>query len=567
MVDIRWVVIVCGFLGFLSATTPARADDRAECNVALPDRRIVGCTRLIETEGLKPADRARAYLNRGRGYLSKPNSDRLAVSDFQQARKLVPPDSSDAALTQGFMEIAQRQFQSAIPKFDEAIKRDPKNVLAYVGRGAAHRLTGQHEPALADYETAIRLDPASAAGFSGRGTLHGIKKDFERAIADFDMALKIDATDANTLRLRGLAKSDLQRFDDAIVDYDAVIRIDPFMASAYNGRGFAYSKKGDPERAFADYDAAVRIDPNLIVALNNRGIAFTKRGDAQQAMADFERVLALPPVNADDRGRIQVARERLARLKAAALKQEAGDSAPTSRHKRVALVIGNGRYTAVAALPNPTNDAKAMAAALRRLGFGSVIEVFDATHADMIKALKDFGDASEGAEWAVVFFAGHGMEMNGTSYLIPIDAQLKRDNHVADEAVALSRVQAKVDAASKIGLIILDSCRNNPFASRMVRSAGATRSAIGNGLAPVEPDGNVIVFYAAKHGSVAEDGTGTHSPFTEALLAHIEHPGVELRHLLGRVRDVVRRKTDRRQDPFHYGSLGEEQYYFNTASR
>jgi caspase domain-containing protein/uncharacterized protein DUF1353 len=212
-------------------------------------------------------------------------------------------------------------------------------------------------------------------------------------------------------------------------------------------------------------------------------------------------------------------------------------------------------------LTNPKNDAQAMAATLRRLGFAEVIERYDLTREKMGQALKEFGDRAEGAEWAIIYFAGHGLEMNGTTYLIPTDAALKRDAHVADEALSLTQVQAKADVATKLGLVILDSCRNNPFLQRMARSAGAARS-IGSGLANIEPEGNVLVAYSAKHGTTALDGSGEHSPFTEALLTFMEEPGLELNFLFRKVRDEVRKKTDRRQEPFLYGSLSSELLYF-----
>ena len=183
-----------------------------------------------------------------------------------------------------------------------------------------------------------------------------------------------------------------------------------------------------------------------------------------------------------------------------------------------------------------------IAAMLRRLGFAEVIERYDVSRENMGRALKEFGDRAEGAEWAVVYFAGHGLEMNGATYLVPVDAELRRDTHVGDETLSLTHVQAKVDAASKLGLVILDACRNNPFLSRMVRTAGATRS-IGRGLPPVEPEGNVLVADAAKHGTMAEDGSGEeHGPFTEALLAHMEEPGLEINFLFRKVRDRVPRQ-------------------------
>jgi uncharacterized caspase-like protein len=155
--------------------------------------------------------------------------------------------------------------------------------------------------------------------------------------------------------------------------------------------------------------------------------------------------------------------------------------------------------------------------------------------------------------------------VNGATYLVPVDAELRRDTHVSDETLSLTQVQAKVDAAGKLGLVILDACRNNPFLSRMVRTAGATRS-VGRGLSAVEPEGNVLVAYAAKHGTTAEDGAGEHSPFTEALLAHIEEPGLEVNFLFRKVRDRVRDKTAKRQEPFLYGSLGSEPLFFKSAT-
>jgi tetratricopeptide (TPR) repeat protein len=542
--------------------TPVRADDAADCKKQLAELRIRACTRIIEGKSTTKEVRARAYADRGRAYLSKVPTERLAAADFEQASRLVPPSSSDAALYKSLIELSRRQLPQAIETASEAIRLDPRSASAYVTRAAAHRIKGDADLALADYEAAIAIDPTNAVAYGGRGIILATKKDYERAIADFDTAARLDPTYANILRSRALAKSELGRLDEAIADYDAALRIDPFLASAYNGRGHVYLKKGDRDRALAEFDAALRLDPTMVVALSNRALTYTARGNREEAIADFERVLALPAVTADDRYRQQLARERLIRLNSAQKAPVGGLPRPQSR---VALVIGNSAYRHVAALPNPANDAKAIAASLRRLGFSSVVELRDATRDQMAAALKDLGDQGATAEWALVYFAGHGIEIGGISYLIPIDAALKRDTHVEDEAISLARVMGKVDGASRIGLIILDSCRDNPFVARMTRSAGATRS-VAAGLAPVEPDGNVLVAYAARHGTVAQDGTGPHSPFTDALLAHIEEPGLEINFLFRKVRDSVRRQTERRQEPFVYGSLGSDPVFFRSAS-
>ncbi len=226
---------------------------------------------------------------------------------------------------------------------------------------------------------------------------------------------------------------------------------------------------------------------------------------------------------------------------------------------RVALIIGNSDYEAVGRLPNPVNDAEAIGAAFTRLGF-DVTLITDVDYGAMRRALQDFETKVATAEVAVVFFAGHGIEIDGTNYLIPTDAQLKRDTHVFDETIPLDRVLTAVEQATVLRIIILDACRNNPFVVQMERS-GPTRS-IGRGLARVDPSGSTILAYAAREGTVADDGDGDHSPFTEALLAHLETPGLEVSFVFRNVRDDVLTATGGIQEPIVYSSLGREEIYF-----
>ena len=237
-------------------------------------------------------------------------------------------------------------------------------------------------------------------------------------------------------------------------------------------------------------------------------------------------------------------------------------SASACAQSRVALVIGNGAYRQVSALANPTNDANDVADSLQRLGF-SVTRVANATFDGMRLALRDFGPKVRAAEMAVIFFAGHGLEVGGENYLIPIDADLKTDLDVPHEAISLKNVMQVVSPASKFGLVVLDACRNNPFASRMVRTL-RTR-AVGRGLASIEPTGSILVAYAAKDGTTASDGTGRNSPFTKALLTHLETPGLEVNFLFRNVRDDVLRATQLEQEPFVYGSLSREAIFFKAA--
>ena len=232
--------------------------------------------------------------------------------------------------------------------------------------------------------------------------------------------------------------------------------------------------------------------------------------------------------------------------------------AGTAEARRIALVIGNSSYKNVAPLENPGNDANDVAVTFERLGF-EVLKVKDGTFDGMRRGLLDFARRARGSEIAIVFFAGHGMEVGGENYLIPVDAELKADVDVDHEAIALKTITPLVENASRLGLVILDACRNNPFASRMARTV-RTR-AVSRGLAAVEPSGNVLIAFAAREGTTAADGQGRNSPFTASLLKHLETPGLEINFLFRNVRDDVLEATRRAQLPFVYGSLSREAIY------
>jgi uncharacterized caspase-like protein len=230
-------------------------------------------------------------------------------------------------------------------------------------------------------------------------------------------------------------------------------------------------------------------------------------------------------------------------------------SAAALAEKRVALVIGNSGYQHAVALANPANDASAIAKLLKDIGFDVVEVRRDVPALELRRAIREFSLQARDADLAIVFYAGHGFEMNGTNYLVPTDAKLERDFDVEDETVPLDRFLAAVDPAKRLRLVILDACRDNPFVKKMRRSV-ATR-AVGQGLAKVDVTStDTLIAFAAKAGSVATDGEGPHSPFTAALLKHLPTPGLDVRILFGRVRDDVFTSTARRQEPFVYGSLG-----------
>jgi len=224
----------------------------------------------------------------------------------------------------------------------------------------------------------------------------------------------------------------------------------------------------------------------------------------------------------------------------AALALWCGASAGALAEKRVALVIGNSGYQHAVPLANPANDAAAIAQLFKDIGFDVVEVRRDVLALDLRRAIREFSLHARDADVAIVFYAGHGFEMNGTNYLVPTDAKLERDFDVEDETVPLDRFLAAVEPAKRLRLVILDACRDNPFVKKMRRSI-ATR-AIGQGLAKIDVTStDTLIAFAAKAGSVATDGEGPHSPFTAALLKHLPTPGLDVRILFGRVRDDVAR--------------------------
>jgi Caspase domain len=228
---------------------------------------------------------------------------------------------------------------------------------------------------------------------------------------------------------------------------------------------------------------------------------------------------------------------------------------PAFAQKRAALVIGNGAYQNVAKLSNPLKDADAITALFQNAGFDWVKMRQDVGNLEFKRALREFMDATQDADIAVVYYAGHGIQVRDMNYMIPVDAKLATEIDAEDEAVSLDRIVTALEPAKRLRLVILDACRDNPFA-RIMKRRVATR-AVSGGLAKMEPTlGDTLIAYAAKAGSTADDGEGQNSPFAAALIKHLAVPGLDIRLAFGRVRDEVLKSTGNKQEPFVYGSLG-----------
>ncbi|MBL4786234.1 MAG: caspase family protein [Cohaesibacteraceae bacterium] len=224
---------------------------------------------------------------------------------------------------------------------------------------------------------------------------------------------------------------------------------------------------------------------------------------------------------------------------------------------RVALVIGNSAYKHVSELKNPSRDANAMAATLATLDF-DVVHGIDLTRIGFIDKIREFSKKTRGADVALFFYAGHGLQVGGRNYLAPIDARIEDENDLDFEAIPLSSIMGAMERETRINLVFLDACRDNPMAKSLARNMGTRSAAVGKGLAPIDSGSGTLIGYATQPGNVALDGTGQNSPFTTSLLKHITTPNLDVAQLMRRVRKDVKAVTNGRQIPWTNESLTDD---------
>ena len=377
--------------------------------------------------------------------------------------------------------------------------------------------------------------------------------------------------------LRGETLRYMGRYDQALADFDQAIRMLPDHAPAYTGRGLTFERLGDIERAKSEFRMALSVSENAGRSDNSK----SARDTAEARLAALASGAAQPqflPAPARAASATSVPTPTIA---APVVAPAAAKATSARQGRRVALIIGNSAYVSVPALANPQRDAKKMAEALRAIGFDTVTLATDVSRDKMTETLRSFAAAADKADWAMVYYAGHGIEVNGVNYLIPTDAKLTSDRDVLFAAVPLDQVMAAIDGARRLKLVMLDACRDNPFATTAPAAETATTSpaaatvsstndsrdlktrSVGRGLGEIKVQGASLVVYAAKHGQTALDGDGEDSPFAVAVVQRIATPGVEINKLFRLVRDDVMEATAGRQEPFTYGSLpGREDFFF-----
>jgi tetratricopeptide (TPR) repeat protein len=502
---------------------------------------------------------------------------------------VAPKDLAIALLTRGDALSTKRDYGKAIATYNDALKSDPDNVRIFEGRGLAYSNTGQDDLAMADYNTAMQKRPTYAAPYNSRGYIYMRKgalqsafddfsaairlapkftfayinrarvetmtRDYDAALADFAKAAEIDPNLPHIATYRCVTYTAMGRFDEAIADCNSVLEKFPKSSFIFDNRADAFMAKGNLDAALKDYNTVIELYPNNIRAHVGRGLLFEKRRNLDQARADYRQAaVTLTKFDEADVAKARAtAQERLAALTAE------GPGGAVKTH-RIALIVGNGAYKNVHALANPPRDAMLVADSLKGLGFQTVTLANDLTRDKFFETLRAFAAEAEKSDWAVVYYAGHGFEIGGVNYLVPVDAKLKVDKDAETEAVALEQVLAAVGGARGLRLVMLDACRDNPFAANMQHTIAM--KLVDKGFSNIEPSAGFMVVYAAKHGETALDGEGQDSPFATALARDIkEH--VEVRKLFDIIRDDVWTATKHLQQPFTYGSPpGREDFYF-----
>jgi tetratricopeptide (TPR) repeat protein len=557
----RRLILMLALLASALWSAPTFAESRAQLgplctSEATPaDQQIDACNKIIALKAFTGEKLATIYFWRGVGWNKKANYSQV-VTDASEAIRLKP------------------------------------NVALYNLRGSAYYDKGEYDIAISDFNDALRMGPPSGIVFHNRGNAYRSKGEYAKAIADYDAAIKADPKEAYSYQNRGASKQALGDLDGALADINEAIRLNPALPSPLINRAVIWRAKGDLDRAITDSAEAIRLakarapvnvmtPPGsvLMSAYGQRGLAYEAKGDYDHAKQDYNATLEGTASDAGSKANQATAKVRLSLLQEAAAAPPktttsapapTGASSPASLSaatgRRVALVIGNGAYTRVRALPNPPNDAHAVAKSLRDIGF-AVSEGIDLDRAAMQKTIRDFLLEAARAQVAVVYYAGHGVQIDGRNYLVPVDLQFQAGNRVTDAMVDMDTIMAGLDDQVRTNILILDACRNNPMAPQ-VASAGANRGIeAGSGLAAPTTLGagstlgaGTLIAFATAPGQVALDGEGANSPFSAALSRHIGTPGLEVQQMLTRVRAEVVATTKSKQVPWSNSSLLGEVY-------
>jgi tetratricopeptide (TPR) repeat protein len=483
--------------------------------------------------------------------------------------------SADAACTQSNdADVKMKACTDLLQSGRRLSTSDKAKYLAY--RGWAHTQKQDYQAALADLDMSIALDDRQFGSRGSRAGIHHALGALDAALKDADACIRLAPRFAPARTLRGDILRDKGDTDGALKEYDAALKLDPTELSALTSRSITYRIMGRPKEAQAELMRALALDNRVAEIYVAQGQLAESTNDLAKARDAYQRALEQPkairftnkpgsPIFDATRHQ-KIAAARLAVINSEQPNTASSPATSGEPMQKLALVIGNGAYSSANPLPNPPKDARRIAQELRSIGFDTT-EAIDINSGAMRRSVKEFLAKAPHAKVTLIFFAGHGMQIDGKNYLVPIDAQLTSGKSFTDDLIDLDFIMAGLDDKLRANVIVLDACRDNPFASKTSVDLASRSVAIRSGLAPqsgLSTGGTLgagtLIAFATAPGQVALDGEGAGSPFTLALARHIVTPGLELQQMLNRVRSEVVAATKGKQVPWANSSLLGEVY-------
>ncbi|MGP0059149.1 MAG: caspase family protein [Beijerinckiaceae bacterium] len=625
-------LVTIAFFG--AGARPSQAEDlAAHCTANVygrlqtPGERaaiISACTSLVEAPDEAADLKARALYFRGLNLFLAETMKKIgdaayaingdaALADLAAAIATDPAHAALAFELRGTIEAIVDREDAALADYTAAIAQDAKSSSARVGRALLLARRDRFDDAMADLDAAVAIDPHNQNAYVNRARLWERFGDYAKAIADYDAAEVLGGMQSwaalqarAALRLR---TGDVQRaandLEAATRGADATHQPHLIAQILLKRAELAREHQGDAAAAIALAGKAIELLPGSAEALIERGRAYEAAGNRAAALADYEKAVGHALVRSDSHAHAiyswalfrlnllqqgfdkrgdasEAPRARFVTLTPEIIQASKIPAAPkpesADKSRRIALVIGNSRYANVGSLPNAERDASTIAIALTGAGFESVTIGFDLDKSTFEKTLEDFGTRAAAADWAFVYYAGHGIEIADRNYLVPIDADLSTLRNANAHAVPLQTIVDRVKPAHALRIVMLDACRDNPFVQAAHRAQAENRSielsaddlaafhAIGGGLAPAKvQDAGTFIAFATRHGEAALDGDELDSPFAEAFVREVSAPGLEIRTLFEKIRSDVLSATQQQQHPTVYYKLPEESRFVFVA--
>ncbi len=606
----------------------AQQNDYASCVAEQYDRvrteneiaqTLRACTRVLDKPSLSAEQRARAYYFKGLNHFL--DAVRLAIVEMKPVGSA--SDAAQSSLKSAFQDLSAciaaapepsafpfslratiytvlEQYDDALTDLDQAIRADPKTSSHFVQRALIWERLDRFAEARADLDVAVMLDAGNQNAWINRARLWTRYGDLDRAFSDYNQAQAVGGTQSwDALSGRARLAVRLGEPLDAFADWTKAAELSPLptLAAQFHVRAgnLARDYLKDLKKAQQSYGRAFAALPTYPDAFIQRGIAYERDSRFEDASNDYMRASELARASPLEKAIQDYARYRLDVLRSR-LSRKAGDPPQPPninvlsrsidtiggvRGRRVALVLGNAAYAHVPPLMNSDRDAESVGGALSEAGFARVTVATDLDRNQMEAVLQQFADEAAGADWAMIYYAGHGVEIQGLNYIIPIDASLETLRDAPSHAVSINEMISAVRSAKTFRLIVLDACRDDPFVQEAHRAASRNKSAggrtaeilldpaitqrkeIGGGLAALQMAAlNTVALYSTQPGQVTLDGDELNSPFTRAFLKNIPVPGLDLRLFFERVRDDVMNGTQGRQRPAVNGRLREGERFF-----